>query len=83
MRGPIRALVAVALAGIAGAGLVLEKRRSRRVPPAPSTAISDDIRFRLVTTVTHVAEPGSSGRTWSALCALSSMIRIRRSRNIC
>ena len=31
MRRPIRALVAVAVAGIAGAGLVLEKRRGRRM----------------------------------------------------
>jgi hypothetical protein len=46
---------------------------------APSRATSPDSLLRLVTKTTQEAVPGSSGRTWRTLEALSRTISIRRS----
>ena len=44
---------------------------------APSAATSPVISLRLVTTTRQPGEPGSSGRTWAPLRALSKTISIR------
>ena len=50
---------------------------SRVMSVAPSAATSPAIWLRLVTTTRQSGEPGSSGRTWAALVALSSTISTR------
>ena len=47
------------------------------ISAAPSAATSPASSLRLVTTTRQPGEPGSSGRTWAALVALSSTTRIR------
>lgn len=55
-----------------------ELRTSRLIRTGPTLTARPDRLVRLVTTTRHVGEPGNSGRTCSALLALSSTTSIRR-----